>query len=117
MFLEAERQAHRSSSNYRVGAVVADKRVLARGRNSDKSHTTIFKSKYANAHTLMHAEIDAMIRSVNSYKKDVFVVRVKKNGERALARPCALCLFVLRGQGVGRVFYTIGPGEYGVLKP
>lgn len=118
MFTSAEHEARLSKSSFRVGAVVSDKRyILGRGRNSGKSHTSIFKSRYANEHTLMHAEIDALIRTPNAYKMDIFVCRIKKDGSRALARPCPLCLYALREKGVNRVFYTISNREYGVLKP
>lgn len=46
----------------------------------------------------------------------VAVARVLWNGELANSRPCKGCQKCLRRKGVSVVYYTIGPGEYGVLK-
>ena len=45
----------------------------------------------------------------------VYVARVVKSGDFAMARPCPTCMLALVHRGVKRVFYTIGPGEYGVI--
>lgn len=45
----------------------------------------------------------------------VYVARIKKNGERAIARPCIGCALFLRSKLVKRVIYTISDEEYGVL--
>jgi tRNA(Arg) A34 adenosine deaminase TadA len=46
----------------------------------------------------------------------VWVARItRKDGSWALARPCYGCEMRLRGAGVKRVVYTIGPNEWGVL--
>lgn len=47
----------------------------------------------------------------------LFVTRILGDGSWALARPCAGCLVRLRGKRVARVFYSIGPGEWGCLEP
>ncbi len=46
---------------------------------------------------------------------EVWVARIRKNGEWAIARPCESCQNKLRMAGVSRVVYTIGPSEWGVL--
>lgn len=46
---------------------------------------------------------------------DVYVVRVNKQFEDRLAKPCKRCESRLRNQRVARVYYTIGPNEYGTL--
>lgn len=45
----------------------------------------------------------------------VYVARVSRAGDWALARPCANCERLLRNRGVARCYYTIAPDEYGVL--
>jgi tRNA(Arg) A34 adenosine deaminase TadA len=45
----------------------------------------------------------------------VYVARVLENGVWGLARPCSRCRARMRSQKVRRVYYTIGPGEYGIL--
>jgi hypothetical protein len=46
---------------------------------------------------------------------EVWVARVRKNGEWAMAKPCASCQLKLRVAGVTRVVYTIDINEWGVL--
>lgn len=46
----------------------------------------------------------------------VWVARTsRKNGSWAMARPCPDCERRMRGIGVVRVVYTIGPDEWGIL--
>lgn len=45
----------------------------------------------------------------------VAVVRLRGDGVWAMARPCASCLRCLLRVGVRRVYYSVAPGEYGVL--
>jgi len=46
---------------------------------------------------------------------EVWVARVRKNGEWAMAKPCSSCQLKLRVAGVTRVVYTIDINEWGVL--
>lgn len=46
----------------------------------------------------------------------VYVARVRKDsGEFGMAKPCANCEKALRDRKVRKVYYTIGPNEFGVL--
>ena len=48
----------------------------------------------------------------------VWVARVAKGtGDWAMSRPCHNCMRRLRTAGVSRVVYTVGPNEWGVVKP
>lgn len=44
----------------------------------------------------------------------VFVARVNERGW-AMARPCRACMSLLRRRRVEQVYFTRGPGEYGVV--
>ena len=47
----------------------------------------------------------------------VWVARVAKGtGNWAMARPCPNCERRLRGSGVTKIVYTIGPNEWGVIE-
>lgn len=46
----------------------------------------------------------------------IYVVRVKRNGELALARPCSSCQRIMRLNGVTRCYYSISDTEYGVIQ-
>ncbi len=45
----------------------------------------------------------------------VFVARVNRAGEWSLSRPCPDCIRSLQSRMVNKVYYTICPGEYGVI--
>lgn len=48
----------------------------------------------------------------------VWVARVAKGtGDWAMSRPCNGCMQRLRAAGVSRVVYTVGPNEWGVVRP
>lgn len=46
---------------------------------------------------------------------EVYVARVVGDGSWALSRPCERCCLALMARRVRRVYYTIAPGEYGVM--
>jgi len=45
----------------------------------------------------------------------VYVARLMKTGEKALARPCESCQIIMRSKKIKKVIYTISEKEYGVL--
>jgi len=47
----------------------------------------------------------------------VYVARVLRNGELAMARPCPRCLAYLTSMRVKRIYYSINEKEYGVIDP
>lgn len=87
---------------YRVGAVVIKGTdIVSAACNSLKSHP--IQMKY-NAHRRMkdshthkhhlHAEIDALLKVKDKAKlkgASIYIVRLKKKGDSALARPCPAC--------------------------
>jgi hypothetical protein len=46
----------------------------------------------------------------------LFVVRIGRQGEWRIAKPCQTCTSYMKNKKVKRVYYTISPGEYGVIK-
>lgn len=115
----AAEEAETSQSNFRLGAVLAHKRyIVGRGINASKTHTKIAAEKKSKIYTLMHAEIAAILDTEPAHliHADLYVARLKKDGERAMARPCEMCMEVIKKHGVNRVFYTIGDNEWGAIK-
>lgn len=45
----------------------------------------------------------------------VFVARTTKDGQWANSSPCFFCRQAMRRAHVKRVYYTLGPNEYGLL--
>ena len=46
----------------------------------------------------------------------VFVGRTTKDGQWALSKPCQDCHQALQRSGAERVYYTVGPGKYAVIR-
>jgi len=59
-----------------------------------------------------HAESRCLRKA--GWGSTLWVARILKSGEWGLAKPCTNCQNMIRHMGVKRVYYTIGPGEYGV---
>ncbi len=47
----------------------------------------------------------------------IWIARVDRNGNWAMAKPCIKCETLIRNKGVKKVYYTIAPQEYGVMIP
>ena len=65
---------------------------------------------------LAHAE-RKLLRKSGGYVEAVYVARVKRNGEYALAKPCPRCMAALRAMGVEMVYYTVSHTEWDGCKP
>jgi len=83
--------------------VVSKSHVLSVGYNQPKTHPI----SVGTPQEQLHAEMHALIRCQDPEGADVIVVRSKPSGKAGLAKPCDICLGVLRRYGVRRVFYTI----------
>lgn len=63
-----------------------------------------------------HAEARALRKAGNG--AILWVARVLKDGKTwALAKPCKTCSSLIENKKVQKVYYTIGPNEYGVWIP
>lgn len=90
--------------NFRLGAVGERNdgvRVFAR----NGSGIVPTPDAHAEARILRKLDVDAT----------VYVARILRNNQWALAKPCQPCQKRLAAKGVSRVYYTIAPGEYGCL--
>lgn len=64
-------------------------------------------------HASIHAEIGSVLGIPRSQTNgaDIYVVRVRKNGQYAMAKPCGMCQGLLSSVGIKRVFYTTDNNE------
>lgn len=76
----------------------------------------IVKSTNSMVHrpaTAAHAEIrTAKKAGAGAY---YYVARVKRDGTWGMARPCVTCFRVLHMKRAVKIFYTIGPDEWGSI--
>ena len=101
----------KSTSRFRLGAVLAKKnRVISTGYNDmRKTHTLM--QKYNRDKTWapgLHAEVDACIGvpAADIDGADMYVVRILKDGHLAMAKPCRICQRFILDVGIRRVYYS-----------
>jgi len=91
--------------NFKMGAaLMRANRIVATGRNW-------FKKSHPQSQTIwngIHAEFDCLNRE--DYDKTrrgvLFVVRINNSGNFTMARPCDMCLTLIRKYGIRVVYYT-----------
>jgi tRNA(Arg) A34 adenosine deaminase TadA len=102
----------RNGNNFRLGAVlVSGRRVVASDCNSLQfSRVALWKYKFP----FRHAESAAISRiGLDACSNlDLYVARVKRNGELALAKPCDECMRLIEIAGIRNVYYSVGPDQY-----
>jgi deoxycytidylate deaminase len=107
---------------FHVGCIaVLKNKIIAASPNKLKTHpvqAVYDKYRYncdysiKNMHTL-HAEIACLTQikqDIDYTGLEVYVVRIKKNGDYGMARPCASCMPFLINKGVRKIFYSTNYG-------
>lgn len=78
----------------------------------DKYRNFECESDLQNMHSL-HAEIAclSMIKQNIDYKDlELYIVRIRKNGEYGLARPCNSCMNLIIKRGIKKIYYSTNGG-------
>lgn len=113
---EAAKIAEQSSFRIRMGAlVVRQRRVIGVGCNALKSHPIC--NKPGNFFKCIHAEIAACLDGPRDLSGSiVYVARILKNNELALAKPCEQCDELLVRFRVRRAYYTVNEKSFGEIR-
>lgn len=61
------------------------------------------------------AHAEARVLKKAGHGSVLYVAKISKKGEPGLAKPCANCMSLIKNKKVKRVYYTIGPDEFGVI--
>lgn len=115
----AARTALRSDSKFRLGAVLAKRtKVISYGWNDmDRTHPIMQEYNYGNLWTPgIHAEIDSCLGVDRDSLKgaSIYVVRIRRDGSYGLAKPCMVCVRILRNMKVYNAYYSTENG-YGEI--
>ena len=100
-------------------------RILAIGYNSDKTEPAYYHCVHKHNisgmydicpgwHTFKrHAEVDAIKRCPEKHLKGarMYVFRVTKDGEDAMAKPCSVCSQIIQDRGLRSVQYSSAPSS------
>lgn len=108
----AHNMALKSNDKFRLGAaLVRRNRVISAGvNNMRKTHPLVQKHAPDIDFLLgVHAEIHCCIgvSAKDLWRAELYVVRLLRNGQRALAKPCKICQSYLRSVGVAGVWFTV----------
>ena len=111
------------SGNARVGCIAVYRgTVLAKGYNSDKTHTTqarfnMYRFKNCGNKYLpdkMHAETKVLqaIRylDIDFTKVKIYIYRELRDGKLAMSRCCPSCLAMIKSLGIKTIAYTTDDG-------
>lgn len=114
---------YRGCASARIGTVVVYKHaVLAKGYNSDKTHTTQARYncwRYKNSGNnylpeKIHSEIMALEKikylDIDFSKVHLYIYRETKRGKIAMARPCPACMARIKALGIINIHYTTEQG-------
>lgn len=99
---------------FKVGAVIfKNNRIISYGYNA-KRHCGKIHPKYRNYWDSLHAEQDAIL-NVKDWNKlsgaSILVIRVTRQGNLSMAKPCDMCMSIINHVGLKEVYYSNHEGE------
>ena len=116
----ARNMALKSRSKFRLGAVLVKKnRVVSAGFNSMlKTHPLQQKFNDGKYTIGIHAELHAClgVSAKDLEDSEIYVVRLRRDGQFALAKPCQICEKFLYSVGVRCAHYTVNENEISKLE-
>lgn len=91
----------------KVGCVIFDKgKVISKGHNCRRNHRKLHPNFY-NWKGEIHAEMNAIINARTDLKGcTLLVIRVNKNRQLRLSKPCKLCLRYIEHVGIKKIYYS-----------
>ena len=112
---------HFTAKTFHTTFILKKNRLQKIGINLDKTHPENLKYKYYGKEGVdirsrvgIHSELSAIMKYGKEDCSDcVFVnIRIDKNGNQTIAKPCKGCQDLLRQIGYKKVFYTNEKGEF-----
>lgn len=101
-----------SRGKFRIGAILTDnKRIVSVGFNQYKTHPKL--AKYSD-HPFLHAETHSMIRHGldNCEGLTMYILRYRKGGDVGMAKPCDVCMHMIKESGISKIYYTTSGQSY-----
>lgn len=112
---------HFTAKTFHTTFILKKNRLQKIGINVDKTHPENLKYKYYGKCGIdirnrvgIHSELSAIMKYGKEDCSDcIFInVRIDKNGNQTMAKPCRGCQDLLRQIGYKKVFYTNEKGEF-----
>ena|ERR1035437_2628965 len=97
-----------------VSFLLKRNRIVSIGVNADKTHPFNSKFDYNPRKTGKCAELDCVLRSkLDSFAgHSMVVIRINRENELAMSRPCIGCEHLIKSVGIENVWYTDVIGEF-----
>lgn len=99
-----------SNGKFKLGAVIANKKVVSVGYNFNRNDPSV---SHTNS---LCAEESAIFSAPCIVGSTVYVARVNRHGVWRNARPCNDCIDLMVSRGVKQVIFTVSDNEYAVLR-
>lgn len=111
----AVKEALKSTYRHQLGCVIFDKKkIVSLGHNYPQKSVKHLLPKFKRFNSV-HSEVDAIIKAKTNLKgSSLLIVRINKQNQLRLSRPCASCMSYINFVGIKRVIYSIS--EYPYLK-
>lgn len=91
-----------------VACLVRKKRVISIGIAQKKTHPLQARFCKHEKAIYLHAEISAIVNAREDVRgADLYIMRVRPDGERGLAKPCRGCARAIKHYGVRNVYYSV----------
>lgn len=102
-------EAKKSDHKQKVGAVIFDKkRIISKGHNTKQKSIKKFHPKFQRFPFSVHAEVDSIINAKKDLKGlSILVIRINKNNQFRLSKPCNDCMKYLNYVGIKKIYYSI----------
>jgi len=95
-----------------AAAILYKNKIVSIGRNQYKTHPIMLRFCKNPEAIYLHAEVDAINRAKKILtvselsKATLVVIRIKKDGSYAMAKPCEGCQDCINHHNIKKVFYT-----------
>lgn len=95
-----------------AAAIVYKNKIIAIGKNQDKTHPVQMEYQADGHKIYLHAEIDAIVKARKSHGTeflkncDIYVLRLTKGGSVSNSKPCAGCQKAIDAFKFKGVFWT-----------
>jgi deoxycytidylate deaminase len=95
-----------------AAAIVYKNKILSTGICHLKTHPMMLKYQPNDKRIYLHAEIDAIIRTINNHGVDILkdcslhVIRITKGGNLGMSKPCPGCQKAIEAFGIKKVYWS-----------
>ena len=112
ILIEASTRSDLVKSSRHASAIIYKGQILSIGNNKRKSHPLMLRFNKDSPKIFLHAEIDAIIKTVNNHGIEIlkdctlYVLRTTKSGRIASSEPCVICKEIIKAFNIQQVFWS-----------